>query len=229
MPLEKSAGAVIFRKENNNIYYLLLHYGLGHWGFVKGHIEKGESLKDTVLRETEEETGIKDIKFIDGFKAWTKYFFNLKGKKIFKIVTYFLAETKTKKIKLSFEHTDFKWLSYSQAIKTLTFKNSKDILKKANNFLIKKQKEKRSLNFKEKVYKVVRSIKAGRTMTYKEVAEKAGRPKAWRAVGNILNKNKDPHIPCHRVIRSDGKAGGYNKGIKEKIEILKSEGVYLKK
>jgi O-6-methylguanine DNA methyltransferase len=57
------------------------------------------------------------------------------------------------------------------------------------------------------------------------VAKLAGRPKAYRAVGNILNGNHDPKIPCHRVIRSDGKLGGYNRGAKAKKEILKREGV----
>ena len=64
--------------------------------------------------------------------------------------------------------------------------------------------------FKEKVLEIVRRIPKGRVLTYKQVAELAGTPKAWRAVGNILNKNKNPEIPCHRVIRSDGKIGGYN-------------------
>jgi O-6-methylguanine DNA methyltransferase len=61
-------------------------------------------------------------------------------------------------------------------------------------------------------------------MTYKEVAVVCGRPKAYRAVGNILHKNKNIKIPCHRVIRSDNKLGGYNKGAKKKRELLKSEG-----
>lgn len=60
-------------------------------------------------------------------------------------------------------------------------------------------------------------------MTYKQVAILAGRPKAFRAVGNILNKNYDPKIPCHRVIRSDGKTGGYNRGASQKAKILVSE------
>jgi O-6-methylguanine DNA methyltransferase len=55
------------------------------------------------------------------------------------------------------------------------------------------------------------------------VAKLAGSPKAYRAVGNILNKNYDPQIPCHRVIRSDGTTGGYNRGSAQKIKILKSE------
>ena len=81
--------------------------------------------------------------------------------------------------------------------------------------------------FQEKVYRAVKSIPAGKTMSYKEVARAAGSPKAWRAVGNILHKNKNPKIPCHRVIRSDGKAGGYNKGTKKKINLLKKEGVNI--
>jgi methylated-DNA-[protein]-cysteine S-methyltransferase len=83
------------------------------------------------------------------------------------------------------------------------------------------------MNFKEKVYSIVRKIPKGKTLTYKEVAKMAGRAKAWRAVGNILNKNKNPEIPCHRVIRTDGKAGGYNKGEKNKIKLLKKEGVSI--
>jgi O-6-methylguanine DNA methyltransferase len=81
------------------------------------------------------------------------------------------------------------------------------------------------MNFKEKVYSIVAKIPLGETLTYKEVAGKAGRPMAYRAVGNILNKNYDPKIPCHRVVRSDGKVGNYNRGIKLKLEILKKEGV----
>lgn len=78
--------------------------------------------------------------------------------------------------------------------------------------------------FKEKVHEVVRKIPKGKTLTYQEVAKKAGNPKAFRAVGNILNKNFDPKIPCHRVVRSDGKTGGYNRGTRKKVEILKKEG-----
>lgn len=78
--------------------------------------------------------------------------------------------------------------------------------------------------FSECVYEVVRNIPKGKALTYKEVALKAGSPNAFRAVGNILNKNYDPKIPCHRVVRSDGKTGGYNRGEDKKVEILKREG-----
>jgi methylated-DNA-[protein]-cysteine S-methyltransferase len=77
--------------------------------------------------------------------------------------------------------------------------------------------------FTQKVYDVVAKIPEGSVLTYKQVAVKAGNAKACRAVGNILNKNYDPKIPCHRVIRSDGKTGGYNRGEGNKIKILKRE------
>ena len=77
--------------------------------------------------------------------------------------------------------------------------------------------------FTQKVHEVVMKIPKGKVLTYKEVAYRAGSPRAYRAVGNILNKNYDPNIPCHRVVRSDGKSGGYNRGSDKKKEILESE------
>ena len=81
--------------------------------------------------------------------------------------------------------------------------------------------------FKLKICEVVRKIPRGEVLSYKEVAKLAGRPKAYRAVGNILNKNYDSQIPCHRVIRSDGSLGGYNKGTASKKTILIREGLVL--
>jgi len=79
------------------------------------------------------------------------------------------------------------------------------------------------ISFKEKVFEAVKKIPGGEVASYKEVAQRAGRPRAWRAVGNILNKNKNPELPCHRVIRSDGKIGGYNRGFKKKRVLLRKE------
>lgn len=80
-------------------------------------------------------------------------------------------------------------------------------------------------SFQNKVYSVVKNIPKGKVLTYKQVAEKIGSPHAFRAVGNALNKNMDPSIPCHRVIKSDGSFGGYNRGAKKKRELLLKEGV----
>lgn len=79
-------------------------------------------------------------------------------------------------------------------------------------------------SFSEKVYQVVRGIPKGKTLTYKEVAKLAGSAKAYRAVGSILKKNYDSSIPCHRVIKSNGDLGNYNRGNQKKKELLKDEG-----
>ncbi len=79
--------------------------------------------------------------------------------------------------------------------------------------------------FSDKVKSIVKTIPAGSVLTYKQVAEKAGNSKAARAVANLMAKNYDLAIPCHRVIRSDGGLGGYNRGGESKKRaILQSEG-----
>ncbi len=80
------------------------------------------------------------------------------------------------------------------------------------------------MSFKDRVYAIVKKIPAGKTLTYSQVAARAGSPGAARAVGIILSQNYNPAIPCHRVIRADGKMGGYNRGgIEAKLKILKKE------
>lgn len=83
-------------------------------------------------------------------------------------------------------------------------------------------------SFREKVLKVVKKIPKGDFLTYQEVTKLAGNSRAWRTVGNILNKNQNPKIPCHRVIRSNGKVGGYRCGTKRKIALLKKENIIIK-
>lgn len=82
--------------------------------------------------------------------------------------------------------------------------------------------------FRERVFAVVRKISRGKTLTYKEVARRAGNEKASRAVGAILRTNYDPNIPCHRVIRSDGRTGGYNRGSRKKARLLALESLTQK-
>jgi bis(5'-nucleosidyl)-tetraphosphatase len=140
MPSEHSAGAVIFRKEAEVIYYLLLEYpGLRHpkpyWDLPKGHLEPGETEGKTVRREVEEETGITDVAFIKGFRESIKYFFKWEGKTVFKTVAFYLVETQIKEVKISKEHTGFIWLPHKEALAQLSFKNAKNVLQKANDFL----------------------------------------------------------------------------------------------
>jgi 8-oxo-dGTP pyrophosphatase MutT (NUDIX family) len=134
MPKEVSAGAVIF-KRNKEIGYLLLRYEAGHWDFPRGGIEKGEEEKETVVREAREETGVEDLIFLPGFREKIFWFYRKEGKTIYKEAIFYLAETKTKEIKISHEHVDFKWLPYEAALERLTFPSGKKVLEKANNFL----------------------------------------------------------------------------------------------
>ncbi len=134
MKKERSAGAIVFRKEKEPIY-LLLHYEAKHWDFPKANDEKGEKDLDTVTREIKEETGIKDIEIIKDFKEKIHYYFKFKNELISKEVIFYLAKTSIKQVKLSFEHIGFKWLTFDKAIEQLTFKNAKEILEKAHEFL----------------------------------------------------------------------------------------------
>ena len=132
---QKSAGIVLFRNASNKNEFLLLNYPQGHWDFVKGKVEPGETPHKTALRETKEETGISDIEFIDGFEESVEYDFRFKNEDIHKKVIFFLAKTSEKKISLSHEHNDFVWLEYDDALKKTTFRNAKNVLSKTNEFL----------------------------------------------------------------------------------------------
>ncbi len=135
MVTEKSAGAVLFRNDSGKNEFLLLNYPQGHWDFIKGKVEQGETPHETALRETKEETSISDIEFIDGFEESVEYDFRFKNEDIHKKVIFFLAKTNEKKISLSHEHNDFVWLEYDDALKKTTFRNAKNVLSKTNEFL----------------------------------------------------------------------------------------------
>ena len=134
---EKSAGTVLFTQESSENLFLLLNYPGGHWDFVKGKIENDESPEQTVIRETKEETGILDIEFIKGFKENIEYSFKFDGDIVQKEVVFFLAKTNTKKIELSYEHLDYVWLDFNNALNKITYGNAKNILTKAKNYLQK--------------------------------------------------------------------------------------------
>ncbi|MDD5651868.1 MAG: NUDIX domain-containing protein [Candidatus Moranbacteria bacterium] len=140
---EYSVGSVIYRRENGKILFLLLHYVSGHWDFVKGHKEKDETDLETLKRETFEETGIKDLKTVKDFKKCSYYFYKAKGMEknkriesgsgvnIFKKVTYYLSETGEKTVRISKEHQGYTWIEYEKALKRITHKRPKRILKEA--------------------------------------------------------------------------------------------------
>jgi bis(5'-nucleosidyl)-tetraphosphatase len=134
---EKSCGAVIFVKKEATTNYLLLNYAAGHWDFVKGNVEPGEAEKETVVRELKEETGITEAQFIDSFRQAIAYFYRRQGLTIHKEVVFYLMESYTDKVTLSFEHIGYTWLDYQHAMEKLTFTNAKDTLQKAHEFLKK--------------------------------------------------------------------------------------------
>ncbi len=134
---ETSAGIVLYRKEGAEKLFLLLHYPSGHWDFVKGKMEKGETTQQTAIRETKEETGITDITFLENFEEWIEYDFQYQGELVHKKVVFFLAETKTKDIKISHEHLDYMWADYNVSMEKTTFDNAKRVLTKAEMLLSK--------------------------------------------------------------------------------------------
>ena len=134
---ETSAGMVLFRKEDSKILFLLLHYPSGHWDFIKGKMEKGESTHETAIREAKEETGIMDITFLENFEEWINYDFQYQGELVHKKVVFFLAETKTKEIMISHEHLDYTWMDYNTSMEKTTFDNAKTVLTRAQMLLTK--------------------------------------------------------------------------------------------
>lgn len=132
---ERSAGIVIFRRRNDKKLFLLLHYPSGHWDFVKGKIEQDENPKEAAIRETVEETGIKQLDFIEKFEHSIEYNYQFEGKLIHKEVVFFLASTSETEITLSYEHVDYAWLPFEEAYEKTTYGNAKSILSKANKIL----------------------------------------------------------------------------------------------
>jgi len=125
----------VYRKGDRARIYLLLQ-NAGRWDFPKGRVEKGESEAQTVLREVEEETGLKDLKIVPGFRKMIEYFYRREGKNIHKQVTYLLGETKEERVTISFEHQGFGWFPYGEALDRASYDNSKVTLKEAEQFLL---------------------------------------------------------------------------------------------
>ena len=133
---ETSAGAVLLCNTSGKNEFLLLNYPQGHWDFVKGKMEVNETPQETVRREMKEETGISNFQLVDGFEEYVRYNFRFNNEVIHKKVVFFLAKTDEKKITLSHEHNDFVWLEYNDALEKTTFRNAKNVLSKANEFLL---------------------------------------------------------------------------------------------
>jgi bis(5'-nucleosidyl)-tetraphosphatase len=138
---EHSAGAVLYAYfSNDERKFLLLHYTSGHWDFPKGNVERGETEIEAARREILEETGIADVRFVEGFTQTIFYNYRRDGQLVQKKVSFYLAHTSTLDITLSNEHQDFRWLDYNSALATLTYKSARDVLISVNKFVEGMQK-----------------------------------------------------------------------------------------
>ncbi|HSV13909.1 MAG TPA: NUDIX domain-containing protein [Tepidisphaeraceae bacterium] len=136
---ERSAGVIVVKPAPSpeDHHYLLLDYGK-HWDFPKGHVERGEELTQTALRELEEETGVKNVQLIAGFSHEIEYFFRNRRKElVHKSVWFCLAKTEKADVRLSHEHVGYAFLPFDAALKRVTYPSAKSILREAEAFLAK--------------------------------------------------------------------------------------------
>ncbi len=138
MRREISAGIIVFRRSSEGKKFLVLYHGHNYWNFPKGKIESEEKSFEAALRETREETGLggQDLKIMNGFRAYERFSFKRDNQEVFKIVIFYLAETKNPIVKISKEHQGYGWFLYPEAQKILgTYQDSKRVLKLAHDFL----------------------------------------------------------------------------------------------
>lgn len=137
---ETSAGAVIFYEDmHDSRMFLVLHYPAGHWDFPKGALERGETEVQAAKREIFEETGLKIDEFYPDFRRKIDYQYRRQDGLSHKSVIFFLARSDTQKVRISFEHSGFDWLSFDQAMHRLTFENARGILKEANELILRER------------------------------------------------------------------------------------------
>jgi len=129
---ENSCGAIVFNENTEKILLVKMHNG--NWGFPKGHIEKDETKEETAIREVLEETNVR-IKIIPNFEREIKY---IPNEKTIKKVTIFIGITQDEEVTIdTFEIEDFKWCTYEEALKLVTYKLQKDVLENARKVFIK--------------------------------------------------------------------------------------------
>jgi len=146
--LETSVGVVLYFMRGRDPQFLLLRYPHGHWDFVKGHKEKGETDAETLLREVEEETTIQNVTILKDFRHEVRYRYTAKGSEkekrqnkgrglyVYKKVIYYVAEAHEARVELSDEHIDWSWISYEDALRMITHVNSRNILKNAHRHIL---------------------------------------------------------------------------------------------
>ncbi len=138
---EVSAGIIVFRRAQEGLKFLILYHGHNYWNFPKGKIESEEKSLAAALRETREETGLStgDLHLVKDFKAHERFFFRKGNQPYFKIVIFYLAETRNPIIKISKEHQGYAWFLYPEAKKILgKYRDSQRVLTSAYELLRRK-------------------------------------------------------------------------------------------
>lgn len=138
MKNDQSMGVLVFYRFPRSVKYLIIKHRKGHWAFPKGHAEKGETKLEAALRELKEETGIKKINLLKKSVMVKEVykFTGVKGVKILKKVNYFIAEAKSKKVKIDEnEIINFRWCTLKTGLERITFEESKSVLKKADKLV----------------------------------------------------------------------------------------------
>jgi len=130
-----SAGAVVFRERRGRREYLLIRNARGHWDFPKGKREAGESLLDTVHRETREETGLTDLAVVPRFAKRLRWRYREDGRPAVKQADFVLARTAGVRVRLSREHRAARWVGVEQALRLVGFANARAMLRIADIFL----------------------------------------------------------------------------------------------
>ncbi len=130
--METSCGVVLV----NYGTVLLLQYPQGHWDLPKGHVEENDGDHHaTVLRELEEETGIREVQILAGFEERTEYTYRHKGKRHTKQVFWYIGETEEITVQLSHEHRGYVWLDWDQALSTITHDETRTVVQQAQRFV----------------------------------------------------------------------------------------------
>lgn len=136
MSREISAGFIVFRRTKDGPKFLLLYHGHGYWNFPKGKLETNEQSAQAAVRELREETGLRysDLRWHRNFKEYERYQFRRREVRVFKIVTFYLAETRQTRVQLSSEHEGYGWFTLAEAQKLMArYRDTIEILKRASD------------------------------------------------------------------------------------------------